>query len=91
VSEYAAKLNLTSKTLTQFIKKNTGLTPIEHINNRVLIEGKRLLMNTDLSVKEISFSLSFDDPAYFGRFFKRHEKTTPQLFRQHMRKKYHNK
>lgn len=91
ILEYASKLNLTSKTLTQFIKKNTGQTPIEHINNRVLMEAKRLLMNTDLSVKEISFTLNFDDPAYFGRFFKRYEKTTPQLFRQNMRKKYHNK
>lgn len=90
VGEYAEKLNLTTKALTLFIKKHTGLTPGEHINHRVVIEAKRLLLNTDLSVKEIAFALNFDDPAYFGRFFKKEEKITPYQFRKQMSQKYQN-
>lgn len=89
VSALADKLGMTPKQLNALIKKHTGLTPIEHINNRLLIEAKRLLVHTELSVKEIAFALHFDDPAYFGRFFRKHTAETPQHFRDGMRKKYH--
>jgi AraC-like DNA-binding protein len=89
VSVLADKLGMTPKQLNTLIKKQTGLAPIEHINKRIVIEAKRLLVHTELSVKEIAYALHFDDPAYFGRFFRRHTKETPQQFRDRMRKKYH--
>lgn len=88
VSTIANQLRLTPKQLHSLLKQATGLTPLEHINNRLLIEAKRLLVNTDLSAKEISFKLFFDDPAYFGRFFKKLSGYTPNSFRNYMRKKY---
>ncbi len=90
INEYAAHVHLSPKAFTQLIKKHTGITPIEHLNNRMLIEAKRLLLNTDKNIKEIAFALNFEDPAYFGRFFKKLEKTTPLDFRNKMRDKYHN-
>jgi YesN/AraC family two-component response regulator len=53
------------------------------------VEAKSLLANTNNSMKEIAFELYFEDPAYFGRFFKKHTGLTPLHFREHMRKKYH--
>lgn len=89
LSYFAAKINLPAKQLTSIIKKHTGLSPIEHITNRLIIEAKRMLVNTDMSVKEIAFLLYFEDPAYFGRFFRKQTDLTPQQFRTTMRKKYH--
>jgi transcriptional regulator GlxA family with amidase domain len=89
VSSLAEKLNLSSKQLTVLVKKNTGLMPSEHIANQLIVEAKRLLANTNNSMKEIAFELYFEDPAYFGRFFKKHTGLTPLHFREHMRKKYH--
>ena len=89
VSNFAQKLNVSVKQLSVMIKKHTGLSPIEHITNRLIIEAKRLLVNTEMSVKEVAFTLFFEDPAYFGRFFRKHTTYTPHHFRATMVKKYH--
>jgi AraC-like DNA-binding protein/mannose-6-phosphate isomerase-like protein (cupin superfamily) len=89
VSNLAKKLNVSVKKLSVMIKRHTGLSPMEHITNRLIIEAKRLLVNTEMSVKEVAFALFFEDPAYFGRFFRKHTSYTPQYFRNKMVKKYH--
>lgn len=88
VSSLAAKLKISAKQLNQLLMKHTGMNPTEHINMQMLVEAKRLLVNTDSSIKEIAFELFFDDPAYFGRFFKNQTGQTPNDFRTSMRKKY---
>ncbi|WP_228377142.1 helix-turn-helix domain-containing protein [Chryseobacterium sp. FH2] len=50
-------------------KNTTGLSVSQHIQNRIVLEAKRLLYHTDKSVKEISFELGYDDYPYFSRFF----------------------
>jgi len=89
VSSLAEKLGITAKQLTLLLKKNTGISPLEHISVRMLIEAKRLLVNTEYSVKEISYLLFFEDPAYFSRFFRKQTGARPLDFRSEMRKKYH--
>ncbi|MCF2875236.1 MULTISPECIES: helix-turn-helix domain-containing protein [unclassified Tenacibaculum] len=81
VSFYAQKLNLTANYLNDRIKKYTGKTAKEHITNRILLEAKNMLLYTDMDVAEISFILQFNEPSYFGKFFKKHTQTTPKLFR----------
>jgi len=51
------------------------------IRERVLLEAKRLLANSDLLISQIAESLQFEDNAYFTRFFKKYLGTTPEGFR----------
>ncbi len=71
VSEYADKLTISANYLNEMIKKNTGRTAKEHIQNRLASEAKRLSFFTQLSAKEIGFKLGFNDPSHFAKFSKK--------------------
>lgn len=79
--EYAAFLNITPNHLNSLSKKKSGKTAGELIRQRVLLEAKRLLAHTDLSVAEIAYKLNFEDNSYFGRYFKKYTGLTPETFR----------
>lgn len=68
-SEYAQGLNISTSYLNECIKKTTGNSVSQNIQDRVILEAKRLLYHTDKSVKEISFELGYTDYPYFTRFF----------------------
>ena len=53
----------------------------ELIEDKLLSEAKMLLLTTGLNMKQIAFQLGFSDPAYFGRFFKRHTGFSPAHYR----------
>lgn len=82
VQQYSEKLNLSPNYLNALCKKETGKSAMHLIHERILLEAKRLLYSTNLSVKEISFSLNFEDVAYFNRFFKKNMALTPLEYRQ---------
>ncbi|UOE50763.1 AraC family transcriptional regulator [Mucilaginibacter sp. SMC90] len=88
VAAYAEKLNLTPGHLTDVIKQQSGKTAITHIHERLIVEAKRRLLHTELSVKQIADDLGFEDAAYFNRFFKRITDTTPMGFRTQIREMY---
>ena len=77
VKDYAALLNVSSKTLTLYVNECSKYSPLELINNRIILEAKRLLRYSVLSVKEIAFRLGFEDPSYFAKFVKRLVKQSP--------------
>ena len=81
VTFYADKLNLHPNYLNALIKKHTGKTAKESIQNRLLLEIKYLLHSTNLPIKAISNDLGFNDPNYFSTFFKRFEKLSPKEYR----------
>jgi len=81
VTFYASKLHIHPNYLNALIKSHTGLTAKESIQNRVVLETKYLLHTTELSIKEISNELGFDDPTYFNVFFKRFEHISPAAYR----------
>lgn len=81
VSYYAKQLNLTANYLNDRVKAHTGKTAKEHITNRVLLEAKNMLLFTDMDIAEISYTLQFNEPSYFGKFFKKHTNTSPKVFR----------
>jgi AraC family transcriptional activator of pobA len=89
VQDYAQLLGVTPNYLNDAIKKSTGITASQHIHERLLLEAKRILFNTEFSIKEIAFALGFQDPTYFGRFFRKLANTTPGDFREAIRGKYH--
>jgi AraC family transcriptional activator of pobA len=88
VAAYASLLNLTPGYLNDVVKQQSGKTAINHIHNRLVVEAKRKLLHTDLSVKQIADELGFEDAAYFNRFFKRLTESTPMAFRQQIREMY---
>ncbi|HCN83031.1 MAG TPA: hypothetical protein DIT07_05335, partial [Sphingobacteriaceae bacterium] len=51
------------------------------IRKRIVLEAKRLLVNLDLSVTEVSYQLNFKDNSYFSRFFKKQVGFAPEEFR----------
>jgi len=81
VSEYANLLNISTKTLTNYTKLVSFQTPLEIINERIILEAKRLLTHSGLNINEIGFELGFEDPSYFVKFFKRQAKMSPREFR----------
>jgi AraC-like DNA-binding protein len=81
VSFYASALNVHPNHLNVLIKKHTGLTAKESIQGRLLLETKYLLHSTNLSIKEISNQVGFNDPNYFAVFFKRFENMSPANYR----------
>ena len=82
VSYYASTLNVTEKRLNAATTKVLGRTPKEIIDERVMLEGKRLLAHTWLSVKEIGYDLGFDEPTNFIKYFRKHSGKTPVEFRE---------
>jgi AraC family transcriptional regulator, transcriptional activator of pobA len=81
VKFYAGQLTMHPNHLNSLIKKHTGLTAKESIQNRVLLEMKYLLHSTNLSIKEISNQVGFNDPNYFTSFFTRFENMSPGNYR----------
>lgn len=88
VSDYAHLIFISEKRLGQATSKILGKSPKEIINDRILLEAKRLLVHTHLSIKEIGHELGFEDPAYFVRYFKKNTNNTPVEFRETYLKKY---
>ena len=85
-AEYASKLNLSPGYLNEAVKTITGLSVSDYIGNEIILQAKRLLFYTDLSVKEIASSLGYDDYSYFTRFFTKSAGVPPTQFRTNYRK-----
>lgn len=81
VAEYADLLFVTPKNLSKKIGLVSKATPNEIIKNRIILESKRLLAHTTMTVKEIAHSLNYEDDAYFIRFFTKNTGISPITFR----------
>lgn len=88
VSHYAGLLAISPDHLNEKIRKRTGRTASTIIQERTLLEAKRLLLHSDLSIKEIGFALNMKDPAYFTRWFTRMVNSTPTSYRGAVRDMY---
>ncbi|WP_312698235.1 AraC family transcriptional regulator [Sphingobacterium mizutaii] len=82
VSDYAKNMSVTEKRLNQATSKIMDKTPKQMIDERVMLEAKRLLAHTTESVKEIGFDLGFDEPTNFIKYFRKHSHSTPVEFRE---------
>lgn len=81
-SDYSQKLNLTSSYLNKCVNKTTGFSTSHQIQERIIVEAKRLLYYTDKTVKEIAYELGYTDPAYFSRLFTKLVGMSANQFRQ---------
>ena len=78
---YAQKLNISTPYLNECVRNTTGYSVTYHIQQRVILEAKRLLYHSDKSVKEIAFELGYDNYPYFSRLFTNVSGMTPLTFR----------
>jgi len=81
VAFYAGRLGVSETHLNRICRAAFGTSALGAISRRLMLEASRDLTFTVLSVKEIAYSLGFEDPAYFTRFFTRHAGETPTAFR----------
>lgn len=81
VSDYAAMLQVSRSHLNEDLRRHTGRTASDHIHDRLLLEAKRLLVYSSFTVSEIAYQLQFQDPSYFGRFFRQRAGESPGAFR----------
>jgi AraC-like DNA-binding protein len=88
VSQYADMLYVTPGHLNDVIKSTVGKTAKQVIDEKRVLEAKRLLFWGTHNMKEIAWQLNFEDDAYFNRFFKKHTGLTPSFFQRTIREKY---
>ncbi|KQO22820.1 hypothetical protein ASF10_10695 [Flavobacterium sp. Leaf82] len=82
VNFYADKLNITPNYLNILSQKYLKMPAGDVIKERTILEAKRLLTSTDLSIKEIAYQLGFNDNGYFTKVFKKYAGKTPGDFKE---------
>jgi AraC-like DNA-binding protein len=81
VEDYERIIGYSSKTLSRAAQAATGLSAKEYIDQRVLLEGRRLLAHTRLSAGEVAHQLGFSEVTNFIKFFRRNGGESPSEFR----------
>ena len=81
VAFYAGQLHISANYLNILCKKHLQVPAMYLIQNRITLEAKRLLLASEMTVKEIAFELGFSDLAYFSNFFKAQTGISPRSFR----------
>lgn len=81
MSKYAELMIIPPKRLLSVVSKTTGKTPKQLLNERILLEAKRLLVYCSWSIKEIGYHLGFKEETNFTKFFKQQTGKTPLEFR----------
>lgn len=88
VSDYAEMMNYSTDKLTTLCKKYLGKAPLRLIHEELLIEIRRMMVISGLSLKEISYELNFDNTANFSAFIKNATGFTPKELQESLRFNY---
>lgn len=81
VRDYARLLNTTPQNLNAVCQKYGSASASEHVSSQLILEAKRYILHTDLTISEIAEALHFNDCSYFIKFFKKRVGRTPFQFR----------
>ncbi|KQM30035.1 helix-turn-helix domain-containing protein [Sphingomonas sp. Leaf10] len=81
IAVHAAALGTSESRLRVACTRIAGLSPAAMLDERAMLDAKRALLYTNLSVAEVGYNAGFADPAYFTRFFTRHAGLSPRRFR----------
>ena len=81
IQYFADKIHLSQYYLSDLLKKETGRSAKDHINDFVVEKAKNLLLGTNDTISEIAYSLGFNYPHYFTRLFKSKTGQTPVEYR----------
>lgn len=90
VQQYARSLSITPLYLNEAVKEVTGYPPSYWIQQKVILEACRLLVYTEMDVKQIAYELGYEDAIYFSRFFKKGTGMTALQFRMKNQDLSHN-
>lgn len=90
VSQYAGELFLTPGHLNDIVRQVTGKSAKSLVDERRILEARRLLYWSGNNVKSIAWELGFEDPAYFARYFKKHTGELPKNFQMRVKNQPHN-
>lgn len=77
---YGNALGIGSKRLNQILKEKLDKTGMQLIHDRIILEAKRKIIHSEITLKEIAYELGFTDRPYFSRFFKKQTGTSPEDF-----------
>jgi AraC-like DNA-binding protein len=80
-TEFANNLSVHINHLNHVLKTVTGRTTSQLIAERLMQEARSLLQHTDWNISEISWCLGFEDLPHFINFFKKHQQSTPKIYR----------
>ncbi len=78
---YLDALSVTESRLRHACAKAAGRSPLQLIQDRAILEAKRVLLYSNMTIAEVGRHVGIDDPAYFSRFFSKYEKESPRCFR----------
>lgn len=81
VADYADLLYKSPKTLSNLFARYNNKTPLQVINDRIILEAKKLLLLSKKPSKEIAYSLGFSEASHFSKFFKNQVGTSPLHFK----------
>ncbi|GAA4245149.1 helix-turn-helix domain-containing protein [Winogradskyella damuponensis] len=81
VKDYAQLLNISTKHLNSIVRASTLNTAKHFIDNYVILEIKRVIFSSSLSLKEVAYQNGFDEVTNFSKFFKKHTGLSPKEFK----------
>ena len=81
VAWYAQQQNITPKYLSEAVKRVSGRTAVEWVENYVTMELRVLLKNSTKTIKEIANEMNFPNQSFLGKYFREHVGVTPSEYR----------
>lgn len=81
IEQLAEQIGVSSAHLNLLCRQLAERSALQLLHERLLLEAKRQLTYTNMTIGEVSDSLGFSEPAYFTRFFKRNTALSPRDFR----------
>ncbi|WP_199117293.1 AraC family transcriptional regulator [Pedobacter sp. ASV28] len=84
IKDFAALLFIHPTHFSNTIKLSTGYSPCHFAEQRILQEARKMLVNTQKPIHEISYRLTFNEPTNFTKFFKSFEGITPKQYRKQL-------
>ncbi|MEO1518476.1 MAG: helix-turn-helix transcriptional regulator [Bacteroidota bacterium] len=91
VRHYAAAQQLTANYLNEVIKAETGRSVKDFIQDRIVLEARRIALFSDSSMKQIAWQLGFEDAAHFSKLFKKRQGITFSAFRRQISASFSSK
>lgn len=87
LEEVALEVKLSPTYFSKIFKEYFRATFIEYVTKIRMEEARKLIQENEISLKEISFLIGYNDPNYFSRVFKKHYGDSPRQFQSHILKK----